>query len=132
MFGQASFDGSQDITINTSLENNTIKTNLAINGNVIFKKKGNVVFVITTVTCGPTSAFILGENSAVIPDWALPSSNIVENDGPLKCNTVTDMDGKCRGYLILDKKNKKISTVISNTDMEESKTLTMSATYIVD
>lgn len=125
------FDGSANININTELTNQTSQLNLSSAGKVTFKRKGNIVFVIAESTCLPNKAYTIGGNIATIPDWALPSENILTNSS-LKTNTITDMNGYCRGYMSLNKSTKKISVVMNNTDTNNSVSLTMSAVYIVE
>lgn len=129
--GNANFDGSGNININTVLTNQVTHLNLSNTGKVTFKRKGNIVFAIAQVTCPKDGSFTIGGNTATIPDWALPSEDILTSLS-LKTNTVTDMNGSCRGYMVLNRNTKKISIVMYNTDVNNSITLTMNVVYIVD
>lgn len=131
VIGSSNFDGSGNVSIATSLTNQVSNLNLSQSGKVIFKRKGNTVFVIAESTCPKDGAFTIGGNTAKIPDWALPSNDILTSSS-LKTNTVTDMNGLCRGYLILNRSTKNISVVMYNIDENNAVTLTMNVQYIVD
>lgn len=114
--------------------------NLSKNGTVTFKKIGKFVFITARATCKKEESLILSSNYALIPDWAIPTQEImfVNSSGgkSLEGNTTSDMNGDCIGKIFIsvkpDESLKRLSTVMYNKSTTQDLTLTMNLCYPVD
>ena len=98
------------------------------------------MFITARATCKKEESLILSSNYALIPDWAIPTQEImfVNSSGgkSLEGNTTSDMNGDCIGKIFIsvkpDESLKRLSTVMYNKSTTQDLTLTMNLCYPVD
>ncbi|MFR8116911.1 MAG: hypothetical protein ACLVAK_07915 [Clostridia bacterium] len=128
--GEAIFNGSKDVNIETTPYENFVNLNLSNNGFIKIKRTGKVVCATANVTCPADGSILSNQNKAVLPEWAIPSSQMII-DNEVKGSTTSNMSGNCFGYIRINTAQNYISTVINNTSNVDIM-LTLNITYMVE
>lgn len=130
--GNADFNGSKNINISTSLYNNATTLNFATIGSAKIKRKGNLVTVSVEVQI-PKGGAATASNSVALPDWAIPSNNLLTNYA-LNSTIASSMNGTAFGYIqiYINGTTRNIRLLCNNKDTVNTQSLHITLTYIVD
>ena len=95
-----------------------------------------MVYVMARVTCSAGDAYIVNNNYALIPEWAIPVDSILyTNSAGLKIlqgsSTVVKVSTGSL-WITISEEQKKISTVVDNTSSDIERSFVMNLCYPVD
>lgn len=132
VIGNANFDGSNNINISTSLYNNATALNFSKIGNAKIKRKGNLVTISAEVQI-PKGGSASASNSATLPDWAIPSNNLLTSY-ILNSTIASSMNANAFGYIQIynNGQTRSLRLLCNNKDTVNTQSLHITLTYIVD